>query len=155
MRHVIEAGLDPVRKLQDSYGCATIVERLWPPMRFVPPIRDLSRPALTVPRKANPPIEEGSFLISVNGKKLDRFGSGMNEEFVADRVAFTDLMWMTAGLFNDIEVETCFRGSLGSRVCRALHAAMQVAARSRRKPSAQLCAALGFERLGHERPVAW
>mmetsp|Transcript_64689 Transcript_64689/g.186034 ORF Transcript_64689/g.186034 Transcript_64689/m.186034 type:complete len:628 (+) Transcript_64689:64-1947(+) len=61
-------------------------------------------------RKAEPPVEEGSFLVAINGKKLDRFGSGMNQEYVADRVAFTDLLWMTEGFFDDIAVETCREG---------------------------------------------
>lgn len=62
-------------------------------------------------RTADPPIKEGSFLLSVNGQKLDRFGTGLNDKFVADRVTFTDLLFMVPDLSGAVDIETCFGGN--------------------------------------------
>jgi S1-C subfamily serine protease len=64
--------------------------------------------------KATPAIKKGSFLVSVAGKKLDRFGMGRYPEFAADKVSFTDLFFMTPDLSDNVEFETCHQGKLVS-----------------------------------------
>jgi len=61
-------------------------------------------------RTADPPVEEHSFLVSVNGYKLDKFGMGLNPNYAADRVHFKDLFFMVPKLSSGVELETCFKG---------------------------------------------
>jgi len=61
-------------------------------------------------RKARPPVREGSFLVSVNGRDLDRFGMGVNPAFAADRVVFPDLFFMVPDLSEGVQFQTCFAG---------------------------------------------
>eukprot|EP00927_Polykrikos_kofoidii_P032258 TRINITY_DN2753_c0_g2_i1.p1 TRINITY_DN2753_c0_g2~~TRINITY_DN2753_c0_g2_i1.p1 ORF type:complete len:610 (+),score=89.98 TRINITY_DN2753_c0_g2_i1:97-1926(+) len=63
-------------------------------------------------RRAQPPLQERVFLTAVNGRELDRFGYGMNSDFAADRVAFSDLMFMVPDLNGDVEFETCSQGQI-------------------------------------------
>jgi len=60
--------------------------------------------------QATPPAQDRSFLVSVNGKALDSFGTGLNAEYAADRVFFSDLFFMVPDLTTDVEFETCFEG---------------------------------------------
>jgi serine protease Do len=61
---------------------------------------------------AVPAVPEGSFLVSVNGVTLDRFGMGLNTKYVADRVSFHDLLFMKPDISDDVSVETCFEGKI-------------------------------------------
>jgi len=55
-------------------------------------------------------VKERSFLVSVNGFPLDRFGMGLNPEYAADRVHYEDLFWMVPTFSSGAEFETCFEG---------------------------------------------
>jgi len=59
---------------------------------------------------ASPPVAKGSFLVSVRGVKLDRFGMGINTKYAADRVEYPDLLFMAPDLSSDMEFETCSNG---------------------------------------------
>merc|ERR1740117_2192159 len=61
-------------------------------------------------RTADPAVEERSFLVSVNGFPLDRFGMGLNPAYAADRVHYEDLFWMVPTFSSGAEFETCFKG---------------------------------------------
>lgn len=63
-------------------------------------------------RHAEPVVQEGSFLVSVNGFQLDRFGMGLNPDYAADRVHFKDLFFMVPKLSSGVKFETCFKGKL-------------------------------------------
>jgi len=63
-------------------------------------------------KKAQPELLPGSFLVSVDGKELDSFGMGLNSEFVADRVDFSDLFFMLDNLDGDVAFKSCHRGKL-------------------------------------------
>jgi len=63
-------------------------------------------------RQAEPVVQEGSFLVSVNGFDLDRFGMGLNPEYSADRVHYKDLFFMVPELSSGMKVETCFKGKV-------------------------------------------
>lgn len=57
---------------------------------------------------ANPPIPANSFLVSVDGVALDKYGQGTKKDYVDEMVDFSDLMWMRGGTGEeDIEFETC------------------------------------------------
>jgi len=59
-------------------------------------------------RDAEPPIPENSFLVTVDGVKLDKYGQGHKKKYVDEMVDFSDLMWMREGTGEeDIEFETC------------------------------------------------
>lgn len=58
-------------------------------------------------RQASPPVEENSFLVSVNGHEVDRFGRGVNPDFAADRVKFPDLVFMVPSLASNVTFTTC------------------------------------------------
>jgi len=60
--------------------------------------------------KANPPVTEGSFLVSVNGVDLDRFGMGANPAFAADLVVFPDLFFMVPDVSAGMRFQTCSGG---------------------------------------------
>jgi len=60
--------------------------------------------------KANPPVPSGSFLVAVNGQELDRFGTGLNGKYIADRVHFLDLVHMVEDITAEVEVQACFQG---------------------------------------------
>jgi len=60
--------------------------------------------------KANPPVQEGSFLTSVNGYELDRFGMGLNPHYAADRVHYKDLFFMVPSLSSGVKFQTCVKG---------------------------------------------
>lgn len=63
-------------------------------------------------KHAVPAIRSGSFLVSVGGKELDRFGMGRYPEFAADKVSFSDLFFMTPDLSDKVEFQTCHHGKL-------------------------------------------
>lgn len=63
-------------------------------------------------RQAEPPLQARSFLVSMNGVPLDRFGMGVNPEYAADRVEYPDLMFMTRDLSSDLVFETCTKGQV-------------------------------------------
>eukprot|EP00928_Gymnodinium_smaydae_P005351 TRINITY_DN11827_c0_g1_i2.p1 TRINITY_DN11827_c0_g1~~TRINITY_DN11827_c0_g1_i2.p1 ORF type:complete len:689 (+),score=145.68 TRINITY_DN11827_c0_g1_i2:61-2127(+) len=57
---------------------------------------------------AEPPVEADSFLVSMDGVQLDRYGQGTKEEFVQELVDFEDLMWMRNGTGEQaIDLVTC------------------------------------------------
>lgn len=59
-------------------------------------------------RDAVPPVIADSFLVSVDGVKLDRYGQGSKNNFVKELVDFDDLMMMRGGTGDEgILVETC------------------------------------------------
>lgn len=59
-------------------------------------------------KDADPPIAQDSFLLSIDGVTLDRYGQGMKSEYVQELVDFNDLMWMRPGTGEqEIEFETC------------------------------------------------
>jgi len=62
--------------------------------------------------RADPPVQEHSFLVSVRNRELDAFGMGVNSEYAADRVHFEDLLFMAPDLTSSIDIETCFEGRL-------------------------------------------
>jgi hypothetical protein len=61
-------------------------------------------------RRAEPAVQERVFLTAVNGRELDRFGYGINTDYAADRIAFSDLIFMVPDLDADVEFETCAHG---------------------------------------------
>jgi S1-C subfamily serine protease len=63
-------------------------------------------------RHAEPAVEQGSFLVSVNGFELDRFGMGLNPDYAADRVHFKDLFFMVPELSSGVKFATCFKGKV-------------------------------------------
>ena len=67
-------------------------------------------------RSASPAVAVGSFLISVDGVPLDKFGEGRKLSYLKDQVAFEHLFWMRRELFGKIGFETC----LGGRVAKHL-----------------------------------
>jgi hypothetical protein len=57
---------------------------------------------------AEPKIPVNSFLVSIDGVKLDRYGQGTKKEFVDYKVDFSDLMMMRGGTGEeDVNFETC------------------------------------------------
>jgi S1-C subfamily serine protease len=66
----------------------------------------------SVIRNAQPPVPDRAFLVTVNGQELDNFGTGLNTEYVADRVSFPDLFFMVPDLNKDVEFETCANGTV-------------------------------------------
>lgn len=57
---------------------------------------------------ADPPVPANSFLVSVDGITLDKFGQGIKKKYVDEMVDFSDLMWMRGGTGEeDISFETC------------------------------------------------
>jgi len=62
-------------------------------------------------RRASPPLKQGSFLTAVNGRSLDPFGTGMHDGFVADRVSYSDLLFMVEDFSAGVEVESCYQGN--------------------------------------------
>lgn len=61
-------------------------------------------------RNAVPPVERMSFLVSVNGVKIDKFGQGLNEQYCRDQVSYKDLFMMKANLYGNATFETCKDG---------------------------------------------
>eukprot|EP00746_Dinoflagellata_sp_MGD_P017443 gnl/MRDRNA2_/MRDRNA2_140034_c0_seq1.p1 gnl/MRDRNA2_/MRDRNA2_140034_c0~~gnl/MRDRNA2_/MRDRNA2_140034_c0_seq1.p1 ORF type:complete len:577 (-),score=108.07 gnl/MRDRNA2_/MRDRNA2_140034_c0_seq1:21-1595(-) len=61
-------------------------------------------------RMAVPPVPWQSFLVSVNGVKLDQFGMGSNPNYVSDSVLFTDLVWMKESFSKNFTFATCKEG---------------------------------------------
>jgi len=61
-------------------------------------------------KHAKPAAPEASFLVSVNGFELDRFGTGLNTEYFADRVPYKDLFFMAPELTSDVTFEICSKG---------------------------------------------
>jgi len=61
-------------------------------------------------RTSLPRVEEGSFLVAINGHRIDSFGMGIDQDYIPDRVTFRDLMFMVPDLAFDIEIETCRSG---------------------------------------------
>jgi hypothetical protein len=59
---------------------------------------------------AQPPVEYPSFLVSVNGFPLDKFGKGKNEKYLRDQVSAADLFYMRDDLEKDVEIVTCHKG---------------------------------------------
>jgi len=62
-------------------------------------------------KHADPPVPKSFFLVSVNGKELDRFGTGLDTDYIADRVDFLDLFHMLPDLSGDVQVQTCVQGN--------------------------------------------
>jgi len=60
--------------------------------------------------KAKPPVPSGAFLVAVNGQELDRFGTGLNGKYIADRVGFLDLFHMVEDITAEVQVQACFQG---------------------------------------------
>jgi len=59
-------------------------------------------------KDAKPSIPQNSFLVTVDGVKLDKYGQGIKKEYVDEMVDFSDLMWMRSGTGEeDISFETC------------------------------------------------
>jgi len=57
---------------------------------------------------AYPPIPANSFLVSVDGVRLDRYGQGIKKEYLDEWVDYSDLMWMRGGTGEeDISFDTC------------------------------------------------
>lgn len=57
---------------------------------------------------ARPPVKRDSFLVSVDGVKLDRFGQGEKSGYVDELVNFDDLFWMRNGTGEeDVDFEIC------------------------------------------------
>jgi len=57
---------------------------------------------------ASPAIPPNSFLVSVDGVKLDKYAQGIKKEYVDEIVDFSVLMWMREGTGEeDIAFETC------------------------------------------------
>jgi len=65
----------------------------------------------SVMRNAKPPVPEHAFLVAVNGQELDNFGTGLNTDYVADRVSYPDLFFMKPDLSEDLQFETCVNGT--------------------------------------------
>eukprot|EP00747_Dinoflagellata_sp_TGD_P211900 gnl/TRDRNA2_/TRDRNA2_85068_c0_seq1.p1 gnl/TRDRNA2_/TRDRNA2_85068_c0~~gnl/TRDRNA2_/TRDRNA2_85068_c0_seq1.p1 ORF type:complete len:604 (+),score=126.42 gnl/TRDRNA2_/TRDRNA2_85068_c0_seq1:170-1981(+) len=63
-------------------------------------------------KQARPHVPEQSFLVSVNGNKLDKFGMGINKKYAADKVHFPDLFFMVPDLNSDVEFEVCRNGEV-------------------------------------------
>lgn len=61
---------------------------------------------------ARPPISDRSFLVSVNGHELDKFGKGHDPSYTADKVSFMDLFFMVDDLSTNVEFETCSDGKV-------------------------------------------
>jgi S1-C subfamily serine protease len=59
-------------------------------------------------KEADPPVPSQSFLVSVDGVKLDSYGQGAKKEYADELVNFADLMWMRGGTGEEeIKFETC------------------------------------------------
>jgi hypothetical protein len=59
---------------------------------------------------ADPPVPWQSFLVSVNGVELDKFGMGSNPKYISDFVQFTDLVWMVESISKNFSFTTCKEG---------------------------------------------
>jgi len=68
-------------------------------------------------RAADPPIEDNSFLLSVDGIKLDAMGMGRNPKYVDRDVTFYNLMYMRDDV-ETVEMETC---SCGEKQTHKVH----------------------------------
>lgn len=86
------------KALYTAYGCASGV--------LVTKVADRS-----LLSHADPPIEVDSFITSVNGIHLDRFGMGVDDKYVQDPVHYHDLMFMNRDLASSpATVKTCSCG---------------------------------------------
>lgn len=57
---------------------------------------------------ASPEIPTNSFLVSIDGVKLDKYGQGTKKKYVDYKVDFGDLMWMREGTGEEeVTFETC------------------------------------------------
>ena len=63
---------------------------------------------------AEPPVPPHSFLTKVKGRPIDEFGMGMEEDYCADRVKYTDLFFMQDDLEGVVEVEACQNGVIST-----------------------------------------
>ena len=63
---------------------------------------------------ADPPVPAHSFLTKVKGRPIDEFGMGMEEDYCADRVKYTDLFFMQDDLEGLVEVEACQNGVIST-----------------------------------------
>merc|ERR1719456_2185922 len=63
-------------------------------------------------RNAEPPVPNQSFLVSANGVDLDQFGMGLNSKYAADKVMYTDLLFMQESLYEPVHFETCKNGTI-------------------------------------------
>lgn len=90
-------GIEGNKALFDSYGCSNGV--------FLSRILETS----VFKRHATPEVVERSFLIEVNGIKLDEFGMGRagGNVFLNNPIPFESLMMMHAKPGDKVEVKTC------------------------------------------------
>jgi len=81
--------------LYERYGCEAGI--------FVSKIEDGS-----MANSAEPPIPPKSFIMSIDGNKIDKFGMTKSDMYFGDPIMFTDLMFMSPKLAPvDVEVCTC------------------------------------------------
>lgn len=63
-------------------------------------------------KESVPPVDEGAFLLSVGGRRVDAFGTGFAPEYIADRVGYQDLFYMADDITSDVSFETCRQGTV-------------------------------------------
>mmetsp|Transcript_27984 Transcript_27984/g.64589 ORF Transcript_27984/g.64589 Transcript_27984/m.64589 type:complete len:586 (+) Transcript_27984:80-1837(+) len=63
---------------------------------------------------ASPEVADHFFLVSVGGVQLDKFGMGLQPDYVADRVFYSDLFYMFPDLNSNVTFETCSGGTVRS-----------------------------------------
>lgn len=69
---------------------------------------------------ALPPVSSGCMLAQVEGSELDAFGMGLKQDFIADRVDFENLFFMTTNLDQPASFDMCCGSNVTShRVSRS------------------------------------
>jgi len=61
-------------------------------------------------RRSDPPVQDGSFLVAVNGNEVNSAGMGGDPRYMPGDVTFKDLFSMVPDLAVDVEVTTCRNG---------------------------------------------
>jgi len=95
--------------LYERYGCESGI--------FVSKIEEGS-----VALSAEPPIPPKSFIMSIDGHQIDKFGMTKSDAYFGDPIMFTDLMFMSPKLAPvDVEVCTCGETTTHKMHVSALH----------------------------------
>jgi len=62
--------------------------------------------------KAMPPVVEGSMLVSVAGKKLDKFGKAAIPHLMEGKASIDDLFFISPNLLEEVSFSTCHGGKI-------------------------------------------
>mmetsp|Transcript_104006 Transcript_104006/g.184685 ORF Transcript_104006/g.184685 Transcript_104006/m.184685 type:complete len:855 (+) Transcript_104006:43-2607(+) len=62
--------------------------------------------------KAKPAVVEGSMLVSVAGKKVDKFGKAAIPDLMEGKASIDDLFFISPNLLEEVSFQTCLKGKI-------------------------------------------